>query len=153
MSTGVTYINIAIPLNISIIFEQIDMFDKYLDSFIQFNTSTATPTSDTSGRNPANGGYASDKSKLDKITAHNMEQLTKQLVSYAKKRLTSLTFFLKSLDNLLPTDPSFNKNNERHKRFVITIPMIICEVNKSFWKGAHLEVVNKMDEIAKELEL
>jgi hypothetical protein len=49
MSTGVTYINIAIPLNISIIFEQIDMFDKYLDSLLQFNTTTTTtPTSDAS---------------------------------------------------------------------------------------------------------
>ena len=33
------------------------------------------------------------------------------------------------------------------------IPMIICEVNKSFWNGAHLEAVNKMDETHKELEL
>jgi hypothetical protein len=31
--------------------------------------------------------------------------------------------------------------------------MIVCEVNKSFWKGAHLEAVNKMNEIQKELEL
>jgi hypothetical protein len=76
-----------------------------------------------------------------------MEQLTKQLVSYAKKRLTSLTSSLKSLDKLLPTDPSFDKHNERHKRFVFMIPMIICEVNKSFWKGAHSEAVDKMSEI------
>jgi hypothetical protein len=150
MSTGVTYINIAIPLNISIIFEQIDIFDKYLDSLIQFNISikASSPTSDTSGRSPANGGFLNDKKSLDKVTAHNMEQLTKQLVSYAKKCLTFLSSELQSLDNLLPTDPSFNKNDERHKRFVFMIPMIICEVNKSFWKDTHLGAVNKMDEIA-----
>ncbi len=154
MSTGVTYINIAIPLNISIIFEQIDMFDKYLDSLIQFEVVKADrPNSDTSGRSPANGGFVADKKNLDKITAHNMEQLTKQLVTYAKKRLTFLTSELQSLDNLLPADPSFNKNDARHKRFVFMIPMIICEVNKGFWKGAHSEAVNKMDEIQKELEL
>jgi hypothetical protein len=155
MSTGVTYINIAIPLNISIILEQIDMFDKYLDSWLQFNISVkaSSPTSDTSGRSPSNGCYAADKSRLDKVTAHNMEQLTKQLVSYAKKGLTTLSSSLQSLDNLLPTDPSFDKNNERHKRFIFMIPMIVCEVNKSFWKGVHLEAVNKMDEIAKKLEL
>jgi hypothetical protein len=68
----------------------------------------------------------------DKARAHNMEQLTKQLASYAKKRLANLSFSLRSLDNLLPTDPSFDKTNERYKRFIFTIPMIVCEVNKSF---------------------
>jgi hypothetical protein len=32
------------------------------------------------------------------------------------------------------------------------IPMIICEVNKSYWKDQHLGAVNKMSEIYKELE-
>ncbi len=63
MSTGVTYINIAIPLKMSIMFEQIDIFSKYLDSLFQCNTSTATPTptSDTTCRNPAYRGYVYDK--------------------------------------------------------------------------------------------
>jgi hypothetical protein len=114
MSTGVTYINIAIPLNISIMFEQIEMFSNYLDYLSQFNNSVTSSNSDTSGRSPAND-YFRDKSKIDKNIAHNVEQLTKQLASYAKKCLTNLSFALKSLDNLLPTDPSFDKNNERHK--------------------------------------
>ena len=82
-----------------------------------------------------------------------MEQLTKQLAAYAKKRLNNLSFILKSLDNLLPTDPTFELTNERHKRFVFMIPMIICEVNKNYWKDQHLGAVNKMSEIYHELEL
>ena len=82
-----------------------------------------------------------------------MEQLTKQLAAYAKKHLTNLSYSLKSLDNLLPTDPTFELTNERHKRFVFMIPMIICEVNKNYWKDQHLGAVNKMSEIYKELEL
>jgi hypothetical protein len=152
MSTGVTYINIAIPLNISIMFEQINMFSKYLDSFTQFNNSVSSSNSDTSGRSPTND-YFRDKYKIDKNIAHNMEQLTQQLASYAKKRLANLSFALRSLDNLLPTDPSFDKTNERHKRFIFMIPMIVCKVNKSFWKGAPSDAVNKMDEIQKESEL
>jgi hypothetical protein len=46
MSKGVTYINIAIPLNISIIFEQIEMFSNYLDSIIQFNSSVTSSKSE-----------------------------------------------------------------------------------------------------------
>jgi hypothetical protein len=82
-----------------------------------------------------------------------MEQLTKQLASYAKKRLTNLSFSLKSLDNLLPTDPSFDKTNERHKRFIFMIPMIVCKINKSFWKGAHTDLKDIIDVIQSEVDL
>jgi hypothetical protein len=33
------------------------------------------------------------------------------------------------------------------------IPMMVCEVNKSFWKGAHTDLNTKFDLILKELDL
>ncbi len=57
-------------------------------------------------------------SSRDWATAHNMEQLTKQLASYAKKCLNNLSFSLKSLDTLLPTDPSFDETNEQQFSFL-----------------------------------
>ncbi len=150
MSTGVTYINIAIPLNITILYEQIAMFSDYLDKINTFNSSTSTPYDVATN---IYGFRIKETDKISMATEHNMVQLTKQLASYAKKRLTNLSWSLRSLDNLLPTDPAFELTNERHKRFVFMIPMIICEVNKSYWKDQHLGAVNKMSEIYKELEL
>ena len=34
LSTGITYINVAIPLNISVMSTQIDIFDKFLDNIL-----------------------------------------------------------------------------------------------------------------------
>ena len=94
MSTGVTYINIAIPLNISIMTEQINMFSSYLDGLTNFNTTENLGSRET-------------------INIKNMEQLTIQMATYAKKCLNNLSSSLRSLDTLLPTDPTFDKNNDR----------------------------------------
>ena len=134
MSTGVTYINIAIPLNISIMSEQIDMFSAYLDSLTKSNSTEGLSARET-------------------INVKNMEQLTIQMATYAKKRLNNLYYSLRSLDNLLPTDPSFDKNNDRHKRFVFLIPMIICEVNKGYWKAEAQNLTLQFDQIQKELDI
>jgi hypothetical protein len=92
--------------------EQISMFSKYLDSIIIFNSTV-------------------HMSSRDKASAHNKEQLTKQLASYAKKRQTNLSFSLKYFDSILPTYPSFDKTNKQHKQFLFMTPMIVCEVKKS----------------------
>ena len=114
LSTGVTYINVAIPLNLTNYETQINLFDTYLDSI---NNKLPIPTSpDTSFSN---------------ITIHNIQSLFKSISSYAQNRLKTLKRQLITIDDLLPYDESFDLNNDRHKRFVFMIPMIICEVNKA----------------------
>jgi hypothetical protein len=67
--------------------------------------------------------------------------------------VSSLSFSLKSLDYLLPNDPSFDSTNECCKKYLFAIQMIICEVNKSWWKSAHSNLNTKFDEIKKEMIL
>ena len=136
MSTGVTYINIAIPLNISIMSHQIEMFEAYLDS-LKIENFTINENSTTKER----------------AAIHNMEQLTRQIAHYARKRLSLLSSSLSSLDDLLPVDPSFDKDNERHKRFIFMIPMIICEVNKKWFKDTNTNLTDKLDEVQHELDM
>ena len=134
MSTGVTYINIAIPLNLTIMFQQIKMFDQYLDSIIKKNNINMS----------ANMGKLSDK---DKGSIMNMDQLIKHITSYSKKRLQDLSYSLLSVDNLLPVDPSYNKSNDRHKRFVFIIAPLLeaCKLNVANLTG-------DLDTITKELD-
>ena len=136
MSTGVTYINVAIPLNISIMNHQIEMFDGYLATLQKFDSVSNI-----------------NNTLRDNATLHNMEQLQKQLASYAKKRLAVLADTLSSLDDLLPIDPSFDKDNERHKRFIFMIPMIICEVNKKALNAANKNLTDQLDIVQHELDL
>ena len=110
MSTGITYINVAIPLNISIFATQIGLFDSFLTNLITAYTNTTNNSS----------------SKLDIINAQNMVTLTKAITHYARQRLYTLQHQLQSIDNLLPQDESFEKSNVRHKRFLeILFPVLM----------------------------
>ena len=44
LSTGVTYINVAIPLKVSVLYNEIDIFKKYLESIYKQNTTTTKST-------------------------------------------------------------------------------------------------------------
>ena len=83
MSTGITYINVAIPLNISIFATQIGLFDSFLTNLITAYTNTTNNSS----------------SKLDIINAQNMVTLTKAITHYARQRLYTLQHQLPSIDN------------------------------------------------------
>ena len=110
MSTGITYINVAIPLNISIFSTQIGLFDSFLTNLITAYTNTTNNSS----------------SKLDIINAQNMVTLTKAITHYARQRLYTLQHQLQSIDNLLPQDESFEKSNVRHKRFLeVLFPVLM----------------------------
>ena len=119
ISTGVTYINVAIPLNISIAFKQIGLFEEFLSSIINSAPTTNTSTS------------TSNHSSINK---QNIETLFKQIVSYTRNRLWTLRKQLTSIDDLLPADVTFDRTNERHKRLVFLAPMIVCEVDRTWYK-------------------
>ena len=69
LSTGITYINVAIPLNISVMSTQIDIFDQFLDRIL--NTYPDT--------NSTNSTYL----KHETINQQNMLTLVKSITSYA----------------------------------------------------------------------
>jgi hypothetical protein len=62
---------VAIPLNLSICMNEFH-FTAYLDSLLEVQSFTKTSTT------------------KEKAVIHNMEQLTKQIVTYSKKRLYAL---------------------------------------------------------------
>ena len=137
LSTGITYINVAIPLNISIFTTQIGLFDSFLTNIITAYTNTTNSTS----------------SKQDIINSQNMFTLTKAITHYARQRLYTLQHQLQSINNLLPQDETFDKSNVRHKRFVeILFPLIRhsyqCSLRENHTN--HLEIQYK--QISNELE-
>ena len=73
-STGITYINVAIPLNISIFTTQLGLFHSFLNNIITAYTNTTNSTS----------------SKQDIINSQNMFTLTKAITHYARQRLYRL---------------------------------------------------------------
>ena len=135
LSTGVTYINVAVPLNISILYNEIEIFEDYLESILRKNQTLTNSTL-----------------KHETINAQNMDTLIKGLATYAKSRLASIFSQLQSVDKLLPIDPTFDKTNARHKRFVFLAPMIVCEVDRSWYKNNITETKKEMDTLQKELD-
>ena len=73
LSTGVTYINVAIPLNLTSYESQINLFHSYLDGIIN-NVPTLSNPNKT----------------FDHIQIQNMQQLIKSITSYAKNRLNNI---------------------------------------------------------------
>ena len=102
LSTGITYINVAIPLNISIFTTQLELFDSFLTNILTAYTNTTD----------------SKSTKQDIINSQNMFTLTKAITHYARQRLYTLQHQLQSINNLLPQDEQFDKTNVRHKRFL-----------------------------------
>ena len=137
ISTGVTYINVAIPLNISIAFKQIGLFEEFLSSIINSAPTTNTSTS------------TSNHSSINK---QNIETLFKQIVSYTRNRLWTLRKQLTSIDDLLPADVSFDRTNERHKRLVFLAPMIVCEVDRTWYKKNISDQQTIISDIQEELD-
>jgi hypothetical protein len=123
LSTGVTYINVAIPLNISILYNEIEIFENYLESILQRNQTILNSTL-----------------IHETINAQNMDTLVKGLATYAKSRLNSIFSQLKSVNQLLPIDPTFDKTNTQHKRFIFLAPMIVCEVDRTWYKNNMTEM-------------
>jgi hypothetical protein len=72
MSTGITNINVAIPLNISILEQQIKMFSEYVHKLTSFKNNNT------------------NLSAKDKTALHNLEQLTISIASNANRHLDSL---------------------------------------------------------------
>ena len=135
ISTGVTYINVAIPLNMSIAFKQIGLFEDFLDSIIN------SPTSDSTS-----------SSAHDAINKQNLEILFKQITTYTRNRLWTLRKQLVSIDDLLPADSNFDQNNERHKRLVFLAPMIVCEVDRTWYQTNISETQTILSDIQEELD-
>ena len=138
LSTGITYINVAIPLNISVMSQQINIFDQFLDNIL--NTYPDT--------NSTNSTYL----KHETINQQNMQNLVKSITSYSRQRLMSLINQLETVSNLLPKDTNFDRNNERHKRFIFMIPMILCEVNKKTTNDENTKLNRELESINGELD-
>jgi hypothetical protein len=100
LSTGITYINVAIPLNISIFTTQLELSDSFLTNILTAYTNTTD----------------SKSTKQDIINSQNMFTLTKAITHYARQRLYTLQHQLQSINNLLPQDEQFDKTNVRHKK-------------------------------------
>ena len=66
ISTGVTYINVAIPLNVTVAFKQIWLFEEFLNSIIN---------------SAPNASYSSSDSAHSTISKLNIDTLFKQITT------------------------------------------------------------------------
>ena len=128
LSTGITYINVAIPLNISILSQQLSLFENFLDNIVGNHSNKTTP-----------------KTKHEHIQADNMYTLTKAITSYARNRLWDLIFQLDSINKLLPNDGTFDKRNLRHKRFM-GIGWALCAAKRSNDEIQYEKLTNKLQQ-------
>ena len=131
----------AIPLNTSTLYRQIDSFESFLDEIINANLSSTERPIPTNTSTPHKS-----------IAQQNMQQLIQSLISYVRNRLTTLRQQLNTVSDLLPRDNTFDKNNERHKRFLFMIPMIICEVNKKARNEENSRLHAELNGITDELD-
>ena len=81
-----------------------------------------------------------------------MLDLVKSITSYSRQRLMSLINQLETVNNLLPKDTNFDRNNERHKRFIFMIPMILCEVKKKTANDENTKLNRELENINGELD-
>ena len=140
LSTGITYINVAIPLNTTVLYRQISTFESFLDEIINANISTTERP------------IKSTKPEHDAIDAQNMQRLIQALVSYVRNRLIALKTQLDTVNDLLPQDATFDRENERHKRFLFMIPLIVCEVNKKNRNDEYYALQRELNGITDELD-
>ena len=145
LSTGVTYINIAITVNVTTFEEQIDMFSSQLENLLNTSNSSTHPS-------PPPSNFTTPNITHSSINTKNFETLTKNIVNYANSRLKTLRTQLDTIHTLLPTDHTYDEQNNRHKRFAFLIPMIICEVNKAKMHTVKLEMRAEFDAVQAELE-
>ena len=81
-----------------------------------------------------------------------MLNLVKSITSYSRQRLISLLNQLETVSNLLPKDTNFDRSNERHKRFIFMIPMILCEVNKKATRDDNDKLTRELENINGDLD-
>ena len=104
MASSMTYIHIAIPLNISTFTHQINVFNSYLENFINIKTN-----------------------KQDQIL---LTKAIRDLANFADSRLLTLAEKVKYIDHLLPKDTSGFAN--RQKRFFFIAPYFTCQDDLHF---------------------
>jgi uncharacterized membrane-anchored protein YhcB (DUF1043 family) len=81
-----------------------------------------------------------------------MDTLVKGLATCAKSRLKSIFSQLKSVDQLLPIEPTFDKTNSRIKHFIFLAPMIVCEIDRTWYRNNMTEMRKEMDHLQTELD-
>ena len=91
-----TYIHIAIPLNISTFQNQINVFSSYLENFINLKT--------------------------DKKNQILFTKTIRDLATFADSRLLTLAEKVKYIDHILPSDTA--KFSSRQKQFFMIAPYI-----------------------------
>jgi len=99
MASSMTYIHIAIPLNISTFEHQINVFSSYLENFINLKT--------------------------DKKHQILFTKTIRDLATFADSRLLKLAEKVKYIDHILPSDTA--KISSRQKRFFLLVPYLVCK--------------------------
>ena len=104
MASSMTYIHIAIPLNISTFQNQINVFSSYLENFINLKT--------------------------DKKNQILFTKTIRDLATFADSRLLTLAEKVKYIDHILPSDTA--KFSSRQKRFFMIAPYIMCKEDLAY---------------------
>jgi hypothetical protein len=104
MASSMTYIHIAIPLNISTFEHQINVFSSYLENFINLKT--------------------------DKKNQILFTKTIRDLATFADSRLLMLAEKVKYIDHILPSDTA--KFSSRQKRFFMIAPYLMCKEDLAY---------------------
>jgi phosphopantetheine adenylyltransferase len=104
MASSMTYIHIAIPLNITTFQHQINVFSSYLENFINLKT--------------------------DKKNQILFTKTIRDLATFADSRLLTLAEKVKYIDHILPSDTA--NFASRQKRFFMIAPYIMCKEDLAY---------------------
>lgn len=111
-----TYIHIAIPLNITTFQHQINVFSSYLENFINLKTNVKNQILFT--------------------------KTIRDLATFADSRLLMLADKVKYIDHILPSDTS--KFSSRQKRFFMIAPYIMCKEDLAFCRESNDKEVQRL---------
>ncbi len=111
-----TYIHIAIPLNITTFQHQINVFSSYLENFINLKTNVKNQILFT--------------------------KTIRDLATFADSRLLMLADKVKYIDHILPSDTS--KFSSCQKRFFMIAPYIMCKEDLAFCRESNDKEVQRL---------
>ena len=111
MASSMTYIHIAIPLNVSTLKHQLNLFNSYLQHFLTLTTNQTSEILFT--------------------------KTIRDLAHFAESRLLHIATKINYINNLLPTDSA--NLSPRHKRFFMIAPYLMCQEDLEYCRKQSLE--------------
>ena len=106
-----TYIHIAIPLNVTTLKHQLNLFNSYLQHFLTLKTNQTTEIL--------------------------FMKTIRDLAHFAESRLLHIATKINYIDHLLPTDSA--QLSPRHKRFFMIAPFIMCKEDLDYCRKQSVE--------------